>query len=89
MKELSANIGATDSQAVSQGRGHGTKAVFGRDLHAALPAVKNARPRDGVERQHLYVGITLAKCVGSTLAKCHDHRDHYDHNPSCCWSGRS
>jgi len=64
-----------------QGRGHGTKAVFGRDLHAALPAVKKSRPRDGEERQYKYEGITLAECP--------DRPDRPDHNPAAGPGGPS
>jgi len=40
------------------GRG-GTKQTFGRDLRAALPAIRVLRPREGDERQRVYVGLTL------------------------------
>jgi putative DNA primase/helicase len=42
------------------GRG-GTKQVFGRDLRAALPAVRVRRPRSGEhDRERVYVGLGLA-----------------------------
>jgi putative DNA primase/helicase len=37
----------------------GTKAVFTRDLRAAVPGVSPARPRDGEERRHVLQGIAL------------------------------
>jgi putative DNA primase/helicase len=36
-----------------------TKQVFGRDLRAAVPAVRKARPRDQMSRHHVYAGIAL------------------------------
>jgi putative DNA primase/helicase len=36
-----------------------SKHLFGRDLRAAVPSVRKVRPRDGLDRLHLYVGITL------------------------------
>jgi putative DNA primase/helicase len=62
----------------NQGRGHGIKAVFGRDLHAAFPAVRKTRPRDGAEREYCYEGISVA----TTLDNCYDHPDHQDQNPA-------
>src|SRR5262249_3470525 len=35
------------------------KARFGRDLRAACPSVKKARPRSGIGRHHVYAGIRL------------------------------
>lgn len=45
----------------SDGNGHpGTKAIFGRDLRAAVPMVRKHRPRAGEgEREHAYSGVTL------------------------------
>jgi putative DNA primase/helicase len=40
----------------------GTKAVFGRDLRAAVPTLKRARPRDAEDRDYVYEGI----CVRNT-----------------------
>lgn len=40
-------------------RGTGTKAIFGRDLRAALPTIKKSRLRDGDERHHEYLGLGL------------------------------
>ncbi len=37
----------------------GTKAVFGRDLRAAIPMIKRARPRDGDARDYTYHGVGL------------------------------
>jgi putative DNA primase/helicase len=37
----------------------GTKAVFTRDLRAAVPGVTPARPRDGDQRRHVLLGIAL------------------------------
>jgi putative DNA primase/helicase len=36
-----------------------TKQVFGRDLRAAVPTVRKARPRDQDSRHHVYGGIAL------------------------------
>jgi putative DNA primase/helicase len=36
--------------------------TFGRDLLAACPSVRAARPRDGKERCHVYMGIRLKAC---------------------------
>lgn len=35
------------------------KALFGRDLRAAIPSVRKTRPRDGQGRQYVYAGIRL------------------------------
>jgi putative DNA primase/helicase len=37
---------------------HGTKAAFGKDLHAAIPEVKRIRPRLP-DRTYVYAGIRL------------------------------
>jgi hypothetical protein len=42
-----------------QARHHGTKAIFGRDLRAAVPGLRVERPRDGDTRHRLYVGVGL------------------------------
>ncbi len=43
------------------GRDHpGTKATFGRDLRAAVPGLRRAKPRDGKVRRPMYEGITLS-----------------------------
>ena len=36
------------------------KATFGRDLRAAVPAVRKQRPRDRDDRVHVYAGIALS-----------------------------
>ena len=36
-----------------------SKALFGRDLRAAVPSVRKTRPRDGSERHYVYAGIKL------------------------------
>ena len=36
-----------------------TKQTFGRDLRAAVSAIRRLRPREGVERQYFYAGIAL------------------------------
>ena len=51
----------------------GTKAVFGRNLKAAVPMIRKTRPRHGGDRAHRYEGI------GTHLGKTvHGHGDHYD-----------
>ncbi len=37
----------------------GTKAVFARDLHAAVPVLASIRPRDGEARSHAWRGVML------------------------------
>jgi putative DNA primase/helicase len=55
----------------------GTKAIFGRDLRAAVPTLKKRRPRaDDGERDHVYQGLGL---VNTTVS---GHRDHYDQKPN-------
>ena len=49
-----------------------TKAVFGRNLKAAVPTLRKTRPRDGEERSHGYDGI------GLVVKTVRGHRDHYD-----------
>lgn len=39
---------------------HGTKQTFGRDLRAAVPGLRRARPRDGRRRDYVYEGVGLA-----------------------------
>jgi putative DNA primase/helicase len=41
------------------GHSKATKQTFGRDLRAAVPAVRRTRPRDGTERPYIYAGIAL------------------------------
>lgn len=41
----------------AQTRPPGTKAVFGRDLRAAVPTLKRERPQDGESRDYIYVGL--------------------------------
>jgi putative DNA primase/helicase len=36
-----------------------SKEIFGRNLRAAVPAVRKQRPRDGEDRAHVYAGIAL------------------------------
>jgi P4 family phage/plasmid primase-like protien len=44
----------------AEGRDHpGTTARFGRDLHAALPEVRDEQPRTGAARTRYYVGLDL------------------------------
>jgi putative DNA primase/helicase len=44
----------------AQGRDHpGTAQSFGRDLRAAIPALKVTQPRDGDDRLRLYQGLRL------------------------------
>lgn len=40
----------------------GTKQMFGRNLQAAVPQVKTARPRAGATRVRVYEGIALDEC---------------------------
>ena len=44
----------------------GTKAVFARDLHAAVPFLVSVRPRDGEERWHAWRGVMLRATVDRT-----------------------
>ena len=54
-------------------RGPGTKALFGRDLKAAVPMIRKGRPRSGRERIQVYTGIGI---LPNTLRNHHDHYDH-------------
>jgi putative DNA primase/helicase len=46
---------------MTQGREHtGTAQSFGRDLRAAVPGLKTARPREGGGRVREYLGLRLA-----------------------------
>ena len=36
-----------------------SKQMFGRDLRAAVPAVRRTRPREGDGRHYVYAGISL------------------------------
>jgi putative DNA primase/helicase len=38
-----------------------SKETFGRDLRAAVPAIRKQRTRDGEDRSHVYAGIALRK----------------------------
>ena len=38
-----------------------SKQLFGRDLRAAVPAVRRTRPRDGGDRPYVYAGIDLRR----------------------------
>ena len=44
----------------------GSKALFGRDLHAAAPTIKKTRPHDDSGRTHVYNGIGLKADVAGT-----------------------
>lgn len=57
-----------------ENRHPGTKAVFGRNLKAAVPMVRKTRPRDDGNRFNAYEGVGLG--ARNTLA---GHRDHHDH----------
>jgi len=46
--------------ASDQGHHLPSKAVFSRDLHAAVPGLRTERPRDGGRRRRLTIGIGLA-----------------------------
>lgn len=45
-------------------RGPSDKAGFGKDLHAALPAVRRSEPRRGGSRDPVYVGLALRDAAG-------------------------
>jgi putative DNA primase/helicase len=56
-----------------QGRDYpGTVQTFGRDLRAAVPALKISQPRKGEERVRTYLGITL-KSVWNAMERAHNH----------------
>jgi putative DNA primase/helicase len=56
-----------------------TRELFGRDLRAAVPAVRKQRPRAGTDRRQVYVGIDVRKAEdGAAMANHCDHRDHDD-----------
>jgi putative DNA primase/helicase len=42
-----------------QGQKPGTKAIFGKELHAAFPGLKMSFPHEGAERIRTYVGVGL------------------------------
>ena len=45
---------------IEEGRSRpGTKAVFARDLHSAVPGLRSVRPRDGDGRWHAWRGLML------------------------------
>ena len=50
----------------------GTKQTFGRDLKAAVPALRVTQPRDGDTRLRMYQGITL-KSTWHAMARVSDH----------------
>ena len=53
---------------VEEGRSRpGTKAVFARDLHAAVPGLRSVRPRAGEQRWHLWRGLKLREQSGAPL----------------------
>jgi hypothetical protein len=45
--------------AEENGHRHGTVQSFGRDIRAVVPSLRQARPRDGEDRERRYVGIRL------------------------------
>ena len=53
--------GSWRSWCESENRHPGTKAVFGRNLKAAVPMIRKARPKDSDERVHVYHGIGPAR----------------------------
>jgi putative DNA primase/helicase len=59
---------------VTDNRGPGIKAVFGRDLRAAVATLHKARPRDDGDRKMVYEGIGLNATGITMLGHC-DHRD--------------
>jgi len=61
---------------VTDNRTPGIKAVFGRDLRAAVPTLHKARPRADGDRTMVYEGIGLT-AAGTTLLNSYDHRDHH------------
>jgi putative DNA primase/helicase len=46
-----------------------SKHIFGRDLHAAVPSLRNLRPRDGERRGHEYQGIGMKERNDETQSK--------------------
>jgi putative DNA primase/helicase len=60
-KEVAADTlyAAYKEWADENGHAKATKQTFGRDLRAAVPAVRRLRPREGAERQYIYAGIAL------------------------------
>jgi putative DNA primase/helicase len=64
---------------VADNRGPGTKAVFGRDLRAAVPTLHRARPGD-TDRSYVYEGIGL-NATGNTVLRSQDHPDHRPSSP--------
>jgi P4 family phage/plasmid primase-like protien len=50
----------------------GTKQTFGRDLRAAVPALRVTQPRDGDTRLRMYQGVTL-KNTWHAMARVSDH----------------
>ena len=57
--EIAALWAAWKTWCEGDNRHPGTKAVFGRDLHATAPMVRKIRPREGGDRTHVYEGIDL------------------------------
>ena len=51
--------GAWKSWCETENRAPGTKVLFGRDLHAAMPTVRKTRRRDGEQRVQTYDGVGL------------------------------
>src|SRR5262249_4461690 len=50
----------------SENRHPGTRAVFGRDLLAAVPTIRHIRGRHEGERRYEYVGIGIKDWANST-----------------------
>jgi putative DNA primase/helicase len=47
-----------------------SKHAFGRDLRAAVPAIRKTRPRDGKDRRQLYAGVALRTAEDEEGAFC-------------------
>ena len=60
----------------------GTKAVFGRDLSAAVPTVRRTRPREREDRMYTYEGVALSFTVTDTSDRTRDHQDQDADGPS-------
>lgn len=63
--------GAWKTWCEDENRHPGTKAVFGRDLRAALPSIKRTRPAGDGDRAYVYAGVRLRESgeeyIGSDL----------------------
>jgi putative DNA primase/helicase len=60
-KEVAVDVLYAAYKVWAEDNGHqkATKQSFGRDLRAAVPAVRKTRPRDETGRPHVYTGIAL------------------------------